>query len=295
MREEIYYRLAGITIRVGLDFSYRSEYSYMRDFILDYPEKPDYCLEFEKIQDITAFTKKAPHFVGEFYHYHFYQDDEEREYCFHLKDAYYHAVTILEKSGGKCYYISEGWLFEKIRNGYQLENFFWLEKIFQMFSCMVLHSCHIQMDGRAILFTAPSGTGKSTQGNLWVQQRGAEVINGDRTAIRKVNGQWMAYGLPFCGTSGIHRNHEEPIRAIVVLRQYPENRPCVLSGRMAFSAVYSELTVNAWNRGFVESATEWTMELISEVPVYGFLCTKETEAVDVLEQFIAQTEEGTKI
>lgn len=190
---------------------------------------------------MTVFMQKAPHFMGEVYYYHFYQDDSGKEYCFHLKDSYYHAVTILNEKEGKCYYISQGWLAEKVNNGYHLENFFWLEKILQMFQCMVLHSCHIQKDGEAILFTAPSGTGKSTQGDLWVQYNDAEVINGDRTAIRKVNGQWMAYGLPFCGTSGIHKNHQEPIRGITVIRQYPENRAMVLRGRDAFSAIYSEL------------------------------------------------------
>ena len=96
--------------------------------------------------------------MGEVYYYHFYQDDSGKEYCFHLKDSYYHAVTILNEKEGKCYYISQGWLAEKVNNGYHLENFFWLEKILQMFQCMVLHSCHIQKDGEAILFTAPSGT-----------------------------------------------------------------------------------------------------------------------------------------
>lgn len=239
---------------------------------------------------MTVFMQKAPHFMGEVYYYHFYQDDSGKEYCFHLKDSYYHAVTILNEKEGKCYYISQGWLAEKVNNGYHLENFFWLEKILQMFQCMVLHSCHIQKDGEAILFTVPSGTGKSTQGDLWVQYNDAEVINGDRTAIRKVNGQWMAYGLPFCGTSGIHKNHQEPIRGITVIRQYPENRAMVLRGRDAFSAIYSELTINAWNRESVDEAMQWTMDLISEIPVYGFLCTKEPDAVAVLEQFMIENE-----
>lgn len=154
------------------------------------------------------------------------------------------------------------------------------------FQCMVLHSCHIHKDGSAILFSAPSGTGKSTQGSLWEKYAGAEVINGDRTAIRKTKEGWKAYGLPFCGTSGIHQNKQAPLKAIVVLRQNKENQVFVLKGKEAFFSIYSEITVNSWNQSYVNQAINWTMELLAEVPIYMFLCTKEPEAVTILRDFM---------
>lgn len=195
-------------------------------------------------------------------------------------------MTIIGEKSGYCYYISYDWMKESANTGYYLENFLCLEKILMKFGCMVLHSCHIHSDGKAILFSAPSGTGKSTQGELWRTYANAEVINGDRTAIRKVDGMWNAYGVPFCGTSGIHENKQAPLNAIVVLRQNKENRVFRLKGRDAFYSIYSELTVNSWNSQFVKDTMDWIMELLQDVPVYGFLCTKDPDAVLVLKEYM---------
>lgn len=290
MKHLIYYKIADIVICVSFDFIYKAENGYMNQFVLEEPETPDYYFEFKAIQNIQPFLKKAPYFKGAMHLFHYYQDEAEQEYCFHVKNTYYHAVTVLEEKRGHCFYISQEWLREQVEGGYYLENFFCLEKILMKFQCMTLHSCHIQKDGQAILFSAPSGTGKSTQGDLWQQHAGAEVINGDRTAIRKADGHWMAYGLPFCGTSGIHKNKQAPIRAVIILRQYSENQVSMLQGKKAFSAIYSELTVNAWNREFVEEAIQWTLNLAEEIPIYQFLCTKDSDAVFVLQDYMERKE-----
>ena len=60
----------------------------------------------------------------------------------------------------------------------------------------LFHCSYIERDGNAILFTAPSGTGKSTQAELWKKYRNAQIINGDRAAIRIVDGTVMAEGTP---------------------------------------------------------------------------------------------------
>ena len=285
MSSEAYYRIADIVLRVVFDFVFPAQNSYMREFLVE-PCEPDYTLRFCQTDNIPSFLEKTPVFVGEIAKFHYYQNQEGTEACFHVHDGYYHAVTILGTDSGVCHYLSVEWLKEEIERGNHLENFFCIEKLLMRFDAMILHSCHIQKDGQAILFTAPSGTGKSTQGDLWRIYRGAEIINGDRTIIRKRNGTWYAYGAPFCGTSNIHLNRQAPIKAIVVLRQAPEDHVELICGYRAFSAIYSELTVNSWNDVFVRKALNWVTELSEEIKIYRFLCTKNPGAVDTLESVL---------
>lgn len=67
---------------------------------------------------------------------------------------------------------------------------------------LVLHSSYVlPPNGKAVLFSGPSGIGKSTQAALWQRYAGADVINGDRTLIR--TDDLTANGVFYSGTSGI--------------------------------------------------------------------------------------------
>ena len=283
---EVYYRLADIRLRMICDFEYRKEYSYMKDYLTESGEY-DYEFEFRQIRDINVWLKKMVKFTGQTANFYYYLDAEGREYCFHSNGGnLLYAVTVIGERKGYCYYISQGMLANQVNRGNHLENLFCLEKIFQNFGCMVLHSCHIHWRDKAILFSAPSGTGKSTQGELWRQYADAQVINGDRTALRKKDGVWTAYGVPFCGTSGINENRAAPLRCIAVIRQAPFNRVSHLSGREIFYCLYSELTVHTGDPRFIDKTIGWIENLAAEVPVCLLECTKDREAVDVLKDFI---------
>ena len=62
---------------------------------------------------------------------------------------------------------------------------FSLERRMYQHNHYVLHSSYIVYHDQAILFTAPSGVGKSTQASLWQKYRNIKIINGDRTLITK--------------------------------------------------------------------------------------------------------------
>jgi len=94
------------------------------------------------------------------------------------------------------------------------------------FDGMMLHSSAVVVDGKAYLFSAPSGTGKSTHTRLWQTIHGAkaEIINDDKPALRCIDGVWYAYGTPWCGKDGININKKAPVAGICFLKQAPENK-----------------------------------------------------------------------
>ncbi|WP_368262719.1 hypothetical protein [Clostridium disporicum] len=147
---------------------------------------------------------------------------------------------------------------------------------------IILHSNFIIHDNEAILFTAPSGTGKSTQGSLWERYKDAEVINGDRSTIALKNNEYYAYGFPFSGSSNICKNKEAKLKAIVAIEQAKENSVRKLSDIEAFKFLFKEIAINRWNKEEVKIAMTLIEELISKVPVLFLSCRPDEEATDVL-------------
>ena len=152
----------------------------------------------------------------------------------------------------------------------------------------LLHSAFIEVEGKAILFTAPSGTGKSTQAGLWEEYRGARVINGDRTAVTVGEAGVFAHGIPYCGTSGICRSAVLPVGAIVYLSQGPESVAQPLTGLRAFRRVWEGCSVHLWDREDVELCANTVTEAIGQVPVVHLTCTPDESAVTALEIYLKE-------
>ena len=105
---------------------------------------------------------------------------------------------------------------------------------------LILHCAYMVYQGKAILFSAPSGTGKSTQAELWKQYRGSRIVNGDRALLRKIDGVWSACGWPVCGSSDICESEDTPLYTIVMLRQGETNHIERLSPIQAFTQLYAD-------------------------------------------------------
>ncbi len=80
-----------------------------------------------------------------------------------------------------------------------------------------LHAAAVEMEGKAIAFTGPSGMGKSTRARAWMEEMGAKLINGDRPLIdvRKLE----LYGAPWDGKEQCFRNVHYPLAAICEVRR----------------------------------------------------------------------------
>lgn len=145
-----------------------------------------------------------------------------------------------------------------------------------------IHSSFIAINGKAVLFSAPCGTGKSTQADLWEKHRGAEVINGDKAGVLVENGVY-ACGVPFCGTSGICKNKTFPLGAIVMLSQSKTNSIKRISGVEALCAVMQNIYLDLVAPNEQKTVVDLLIELLKAVPVYSLSCTADENAVIALE------------
>lgn len=168
---------------------------------------------------------------------------------------------------------------------------------------ILFHSSAIEIDGKAYLFTAPSGTGKSTHTRLWRERFGNRVtmINDDKPLIyipekqfngKKRNDVIKVFGTPYAGKEGLQTNISAPVSAIVILSQAKENTIEKLDARRAYP-----MLLNQTYRRNDRSGMMKTLELVgqlSKLPIYSFGCTISEEAVMLAYHTIVKPKEECK-
>lgn len=146
----------------------------------------------------------------------------------------------------------------------------------------VLHGVVMEYEGKGILVTAASGTGKTTHTRMWRDEENALILNGDRCLCRKIKGIWYAYGMPWSGSSGEYINRKVPINAIVCLKQGKENTVRRMELMEATLAMMQRIYAPLWNGNLQNKAFDITEDLACMIPVLELSCTPTKEAVEVL-------------
>ena len=154
------------------------------------------------------------------------------------------------------------------------------------YSGMVLHASAVMVDGRAYLFSADSGVGKSTHTSLWQQMLGedkAVIINDDKPALRRIDGQWLAYGTPWCGKDGLNRNLSAPVGGICFLERGSEN---TITSYPADDLLFRVLrqTIIVQQSSYINHLLTLIDSLTNQVPIWQLHCTPTVEAAQLAYQ-----------
>ena len=147
-----------------------------------------------------------------------------------------------------------------------------------------MHGSAISYEGKGIVFSAPSGTGKSTHAGLWKRYYGDRVehINDDKPAIRFDERAPVLYGTPWSGKTDTNSNISAPLKAIVFLKQAPENRIQRLSVSDAVAYIHRETVRPFYDEALSMKVLETAERLIQSVPVFLLECTISQQAVDLV-------------
>ncbi len=161
-----------------------------------------------------------------------------------------------------------------------------------------IHSASILYRDQVWLFSGHSGMGKSTHTNLWKEQFGTKIINGDLNLIGWSNGEQtnigqsvdkpgskghpIVYGMPWCGTSGIASIKSYPLGGIVLLGRSDNDHFESLTNDQKIVRVMQRMISPVWTEDMLEANLECAAKLAKEVPIYYLLCTKEPSAAYVM-------------
>lgn len=148
------------------------------------------------------------------------------------------------------------------------------------FDRFVFHGAAIEHNGQAYLFTAPSGTGKTTHINLWHKYLGDSVgiINGDKPII-KAQDDITVYGTPWAGKEGYQRNTKAPLKAICILKQGKTNSITRLSSRLAINYLMRQVYM-PHDAIALSKTLELLGRMIEKTSVYELSCDISKEAFE---------------
>lgn len=148
-----------------------------------------------------------------------------------------------------------------------------------------IHSALLEHNGSGILIAAPSGVGKTTHARLWRDTKNALILNGDRAACYRKDGKWMAFGTPWCGTSGENINRQVPVKALVLLRRGQRNEIVPMQPVEILTRLLP-LTTCPLLPGTQEKMLELLDAFLRAVPVVGLACTPDASAVETLAAYL---------
>ena len=141
-----------------------------------------------------------------------------------------------------------------------------------------LHASLVEKDGFGVVFLGPSGMGKSTQAKLWEKYLGADFIIGDRPGLRKIDGKWIGFGMPWDGKDVINRQTSVPVRALVWLEQAKENNITPMNPVQAMTVMLKQAMMPVWDDAAMDGATALMGKLVREIPMFHLRCLPDEAA-----------------
>jgi hypothetical protein len=153
-----------------------------------------------------------------------------------------------------------------------------------------LHASAIEYQGKAVLFSAPSQTGKSTHARYWMNTfENIRLINDDKPLIQVNQGDIYVYGSPFSGKSKLNHNIKVPLKAIVFIKQGLTNRVETLCESVKIKELFKNMMrpddEDIWNQTIRQLNV-----IIERIPMYSIEATNDQSSVHAIHKVIYNQE-----
>lgn len=225
-----------------------------------------------KIADVVFETNHIYSYTPKLCEKYVYSGTEKPAFTVNIKEA----DILAEKNndGGENFpdaYLESLALFRKLG-----------EHILKNADGLIFHSSAVAVDGNAYLFTAPSGTGKSTHARLWKEMLGDRMvyINDDKPIIRLVDGEFYVYGTPWNGKHRLDTDTKAKIKAICKISQAKENSIKEISAGEMLMVILNQ-TVRPTEVEEADKFFSLVDKLLKSVKLYSLGCDISREAAEL--------------
>lgn len=145
------------------------------------------------------------------------------------------------------------------------------------------HGAVVAMNGFAYMFTAASGTGKTTRANLWLEEfPGSYILNGDKPFVRPTEDSVFVCGTPWSGKEEMERNEVLPLRAVYMVERDDDGKGMLiekLRPNEAFIRLYGEQVHWPRNSEMKRETIRLLESMVKRVPVFLFRAKPERAAI----------------
>ena len=288
------YKIGGLCIKVLLKNNVlkldQTAGSYK--FLLDTPETADadFVISYSLVSGNKIPTDK-PVFTGKSF------DDNQIPYEWYVYEykEYFSVLIKINDGISSNIAVADFYLHKKIISVYLepgiTEQTLKIEPLFQPFGAILLnyithfkggillHSSGVKDDKNGYVFSAVSGTGKSTMAGLW-QQKGGQIINDDRLILIPRDDKIIMTNTPMPYYQDIYKESE--VSVIFLLKQSPKNYIKPLAGVAGITGLMSNCIQFLYNKDMVQKHLKTITNITKKCPVYevGFLPT--TEITDII-------------
>lgn len=272
------YKIFNLNISLNLiNQEYFAE-SFSKYFFLS-PEDPDITIH-SMLVDSIFYDENKIMMKSKFHMLCRYDDYDE--YLLMTGDQVVAKCRCDEKNGKYEFFILEQ--SSILENEYILIQCVFSRYLIHHKQAIFIHSSCILYQGHAIMFSAPSGTGKSTHSSLWKEYYQAEYINDDKNFILLEHNQLMVYGSPISGKHQLDNNLAGALKAIVFLKQGKENKAVQLSMMDGLLKLMAQIQRPSSRSSYDNS--EETFQRVIKLPMYELICDISKEAVDTIKDKI---------
>ena len=150
------------------------------------------------------------------------------------------------------------------------------------YDTVLFHGSVIAVDGVGYLFTAKSGTGKSTHTALWRRYFGerAVMVNDDKPLLKIAENSVIAYGTPYNGKHRLGNRIAVPLKAICILSRSPENSIEPITRAQAYPILLQQIYRPADSEKMLRTLS-LTDRLADRVMLYHLRCNMDISAARI--------------
>ena len=150
------------------------------------------------------------------------------------------------------------------------------------YDILLFHGSVIAVDGQAFIFTAKSGTGKSTHTRLWREYFGerAVMVNDDKPLLKVSKEGLVVYGTPWNGKHRLGSNMSATVKGICILKRAEQNAIQKIDEKQAYPMLLQQTYRMNTAEGMIKTL-KLVEEMAKQADLYELGCNMELEAAKV--------------